>query len=594
MRQLVTSIFSRKQGEPIAAEDQTDDPNHANTQTSADVETETTLHRQSLDTLELIEGDLVRVSSNFAKSGSSLADITHKLSSQIKANSAESDRLNEAVTSARDTVEEMASTTEQLSSATDVINQRISTASEVTQSAVLTADQARAGVNELERAIESISGIVEMISDIAKQTNLLALNATIEAARAGELGKGFAVVSSEVKGLSDQTQRATEQIAEGIASLKASASVSSQSVDEIVGKIKDLSPTFDAVQAAVAEQAQCVGQLNINSDSIQDSMSSVEMCTHTFASAVSKNLETFSEIDQVTGAINADLQAVGPRFVMLIRQTRLGDRRQHDRLPVAFSGSAKVQGTNVNIETVDVSKGGMLLATPKEAVPLQIGERFSVSLTQIGNVHLIVRNISELGIHCQICDADQTLLGNYYAVIERLEMENQAAIELAQATAASIAFRIESSISEGKLAESDVFDTDYNPIEETAPQQFSTKYLEQFEQLVPAVIEDAVKRLPNCVFCIPIDVNGYIPIHNAVYSQPQRPGEVAWNTANSRNKRIFDDRAGLSAGRNTRPYLIQVYPRDMGGGKIVWLKEIDAPININDRHWGGVRVAMKL
>ena len=72
------------------------------------------------------------------------------------------------------------------------------------------------------------------------------------------------------------------------------------------------------------------------------------------------------------------------------------------------------------------------------------------------------------------------------------------------------------------------------------------------------------------------------------------PGDVAFNTANSRNRRIFNDPAGLAAGRNQRSYLIQSYARDMGNGKTVMMREIDVPIRVNGRHWGGFRTAYKL
>ncbi|MFN3499698.1 MAG: chemotaxis protein, partial [Pannonibacter indicus] len=96
------------------------------------------------------------------------------------------------------------------------------------------------------------------------------------------------------------------------------------------------------------------------------------------------------------------------------------------------------------------------------------------------------------------------------------------------------------------------------------------------------------------IFCVAIDRNGYLPVHNKAYSHPQRPDDPVWNAANCRNKRIFDDRAGLSAARNTRPVLVQSYARDMGNGNVVWLQEVDAPITVCGIHWGGFRTAYKL
>ena len=55
-----------------------------------------------------------------------------------------------------------------------------------------------------------------------------------------------------------------------------------------------------------------------------------------------------------------------------------------------------------------------------------------------------------------------------------------------------------------------------------------------------------------------------------------------------------NDPAGLAAGRNTRSYLIQSYARDMGGGNMVMMREIDVPVRVRGRHWGGFRTAYKL
>ena len=66
-----------------------------------------------------------------------------------------------------------------------------------------------------------------------------------------------------------------------------------------------------------------------------------------------------------------------------------------------------------------------------------------------------------------------------------------------------------------------------------------------------------------------------------------------WNAANSRNKRIFDDRAGITAARSIRPFVVQSYARDMGG-TIVMMREVDAPIRLLGRHWGGFRTTYRL
>jgi methyl-accepting chemotaxis protein len=139
-----------------------------------------------------------------------------------------------------------------------------------------------------------------------------------------------------------------------------------------------------------------------------------------------------------------------------------------------------------------------------------------------------------------------------------------------------------------------LFDNDYVPIEGTDPIQHRTRFLSALEDVLPSIQEPLLASDPRMVFCAAVDRNGYLPVHNRKYSLPQRPGEAVWNTANSRNRRIFDDRAGLTAGRNVRPYIIQVYPRDMGNGVTIMMREIDAPIRVFGKHWGGFRSAYKL
>ncbi len=114
------------------------------------------------------------------------------------------------------------------------------------------------------------------------------------------------------------------------------------------------------------------------------------------------------------------------------------------------------------------------------------------------------------------------------------------------------------------------------------------------DQLLPSIIEPVQQADAAVVFCAACDLNGYIATHNRIYSEPQRVGQRDWNMANSRNRRVFDDRNGLLAARTTLPILIQSYQRDMGAGIRVMLKEFDAPIVVAGTRWGAMRVAVKI
>ncbi len=67
-------------------------------------------------------------------------------------------------------------------------------------------------VKETNDSSKETDEVLKFIESISKQTNLLGLNAAIESARAGEYGKGFGVVSNEIRRLSNSSGDSIKQI----------------------------------------------------------------------------------------------------------------------------------------------------------------------------------------------------------------------------------------------------------------------------------------------------------------------------------------------------------------------------------------------
>jgi methyl-accepting chemotaxis protein len=198
--------------------------------------------------------ELASISSQMAASSRELADAAD-------AASRTTDSANAASADASANVRDIASAADELAASVGEIDRQVAQANAIATKAVSEAEWTSATVKELNEAAGRIGDVVKLITDIAEQTNLLALNATIEAARAGEAGRGFAVVAGEVKALSGQTAKATEDIRAQIAGMQQATMRSIEAINAIERTIREIGGISSAIAAAVTEQGAATQEI---------------------------------------------------------------------------------------------------------------------------------------------------------------------------------------------------------------------------------------------------------------------------------------------------------------------------------------------
>ncbi|AWN49721.1 chemotaxis protein [Methylobacterium terrae] len=451
------------------------------------------------------------------------------------------------------------------------------------------AGEAQAFMQALARATEEIVGVVDAIAAVSRQTNLLALNATIEAARAGEAGRGFAVVAGEVKALAVETGRAAEDVRNRIARLREGASASGTAIAALAGAVEAMRPAFATVIGIAGDQAAAVAGLSGEAGRAADFVAGVSReARHVCATADRVDgLAARAEAEAAGAAGQAE--GLGRRFVAVVRQSELGDRRRFDRYPVDL---AVRLADGRRTRSIDLSAGGLLLEAVTGPAPA-IGTRLSLEIDRLGAVAARVVGESPVGLHARFADLDAAAEERLRAMLEEIAAEYRPLIVRAQDIAGAMAAAMEAEIRAGRITEGALFDTAYRSIAGSNPPQFLNEAVATLERALRPLIEPPLAQDNRMLFCIPTDRNGFLPIHNRRVSQPQRPGDPVWNDANCRDRRIFDDRTGITAARSTRPFTVQAYRRAVGG-ETVQVREVDAPIRVLGRHWGACRTAYRI
>jgi methyl-accepting chemotaxis protein len=483
----------------------------------------------------------------------------------------------------------LAAATHDLAGSSRAVTLAVDAAAAQLRDAASCAHGARVVVADLGRTIEEIARVLEAISAVARQANLLALNATIEAARAGPAGRDFALVAKDIKSLSVATGNAATEIQARIGQLREGADSSMRVVDRVVSEIEETQPLFTTVCTSVAEQNACLGQLARQGKDVAATVERVSGSIRELDAGAGGPAGRIAQAALMTANAEVLANGLAQRFVTIVRQTEGADRRRHDRYPVDLTVTLSSGGRYLTTRTIDISAGGVLMA-PVDGIAETVGSMFDFDLEPVGRLSARVVAVTALGFHCAFDHLSPAAQDGLAELMADIEQEYRPLVATATNAARQIEAMFDEAASSGRLSREQLFDTRYRPIPGTSPPQYGTAYTQVLEDLLPGIQEPLLLSDNRLSFCFAIDRNGYVPVHNRKYAQPQHPGDPAWNSVNSRNKRIFDHRTDLIAARSSRPFVIQSSIHEVAGRMVV-LREIAVPIRVFGRHWGAFRTA---
>jgi len=523
------------------------------------------------------------------------AGRTNDVAQAMENDAGELSQLVERITAttdiARNNVSTVASATEELQASSHEIADRIHKTNDIAGQAVTRAQETSNTMNSLSETASEIGKVVDIVKRISDQTKMLALNATIEAARAGDAGKGFAVVANEVKNLATQTEKAILDINSQITAIQGATSEAVVAIEGIGGAIGEVSQLSSDISASVEQQTAAIAEISASAQEVSTHMQGISGDIE-LASAKSQNAsETAENLRILASNIRNDINEMENRFRLVLRSAEGSNRRHEERVPIAVDIKVDFGGGDIRSGvTADMSLAGLLARI--DASEKDHDKPVIITMDDGTILNGLIKAVSGLGTHVQLTElndhANQVILGH----MKKTHEHDAKIADLGKKLAGDLGKVLETGLRNNEITREDLFNPRYEAIADSDPKQFMTPYIPFTDRNFTPLQEAILEKDKHIVFAAGVDSNGYLPTHNKIYSQPQKPGEPAWNMGNCRNRRIFDDRAGLMAARNTKPHLLQTYFRDMGDS-VVFMKECDVPIMVNGEQWGNLRIGYR-
>ncbi|MCA1941085.1 MAG: methyl-accepting chemotaxis protein [Caenispirillum bisanense] len=444
----------------------------------------------------------------------------------------------------------------------------------------------------------------------------------------GTLWESLAAVALDIGAVNDRLSRSVDQF-DGLRRAAEEMAAANHEIDRTAG---DAHGVADRVLSEARESRAALGRATTDIQGLVESVARIEQQLTGLSEALRQVSSVSQEIEAIAKqtrllALNATIEAarageagkgfgvVAGEVKALAQQTSNATAHIEDTVAelekligdlVSETADSRERAGTVESSTatlahvVEALQGGMEEVGGQIAsIASAAGGNLDRCSLVVDSVNLLTKDVEDESGHLDhangkvagLMTQTQTLIGE--AIANGFEMADSVYVRMVQETAEKIGRLFEDQIAAGRTSMADLFDEAYKPVPNTDPQQHTTRFSDLTDRLLPSIQEAVLSSDRNILFCVAVDRNGYLPTHNRKYSQPQGKDPV-WNAANCRNRRIFNDPVGLGAGRNTKPFLLASYKRDMGGGKVVMMKDVSAPITVQGRHWGGFRMGYVL
>jgi methyl-accepting chemotaxis protein len=185
----------------------------------------------------------------------------------------------------------------------------------------------------LSEQTQAIGQIIASVEDLASQSNLLAVNAAIEAAKAGEHGRGFAVVAQEVRSLSEQSRRATEQVRNILGDVQKATNAAvmateqgTKAVEVGVREAGNAGQSIQILSGSVSQAAQAAVQIAASSHQQLAGVDQVALAMESIKQASGQNLVSAKKLESSAHA----MKDLGQQLKLIVDRNRSRERNDAD------------------------------------------------------------------------------------------------------------------------------------------------------------------------------------------------------------------------------------------------------------------------